>query len=85
MTSHQSADALSGVAAGSFQVMGTSNEPSPDPEIVITPNGTGVFIVQLQADRSGNGAGRVYTLKATATDFAGNVATLTATCTVPQD
>ncbi len=82
------ADALSGLAPGTFQVTGASNEPSSgleDPEIVITPNGSGGFTVQLQAERSGSGRGRVYTLSATATDNAGNVATATATCIVPHD
>jgi hypothetical protein len=81
-------DVLSGLAPGSFTVTGTSNEPPSDPnnpEIVITPNGSGGFIVQLQADRLGSGTGRVYTLNATATDLAGNTATVTATCTVPHD
>jgi len=48
------ADALSGLAPGSFKVTGASSEPSPDPnvaEIVITPNGSGGFVVQLRADR----------------------------------
>ena len=67
---------------------GASNEPSTnleDPEIVITPNGSGGFTVQLQADRSGSGRGRVYTLNATALDNAGNSVTATATCVVPHD
>ena len=82
------ADALSGLAAGSFKVTGSSNEPSSDPgnpEIVITPDGSGGFLVQLRADRLGTGGGRVYTLTATANDSAGNTATMTATCTVPHD
>jgi hypothetical protein len=79
------ADALSGLAPGSFQVTGTSNEPPSAPEISITPNGTGGYIVQLQADRLGNGNGRIYTLTVTAADLAGNTATATATCTVPHD
>lgn len=80
-------DALSGLAAGSFTVTGKSNEPIDpnDPAIVITANGSGGFVVGLQADRLGNGAGRIYTLSATATDLAGNVATSIATCTVPHD
>jgi len=48
------ADALSGLAPGSCKVTGASSEPSPDPnvaEIVITPNGSGGFVVQLRADR----------------------------------
>lgn len=80
-------DAASGIASGSFQVTGTSNEPSDssNPDIVITPNGSGGYLVQLRADRLGGGTGRVYTLKATATDLAGNTATATTTCTVPHD
>ena len=82
------ADVLSGLAPGSLHVTGASNEPPSgleDPEIVITPNGSGGFTVQLQADRLGGGRGRVYTLNATAMDNAGNVATATATCIVPHD
>jgi hypothetical protein len=81
-------DALSGLAPGSLRVSATSSEPSSDPndpQIVITPNGSGGFTVQLQADRLGSGNGRVYTLNATAMDNAGNSATATATCTVPHD
>jgi hypothetical protein len=82
------ADALSGVVPASLNVSGTSNEPasnSGDPEIVITPNGSGGYTVQLQADRLGSGNGRIYTVSATAMDNAGNSATATATCTVPHD
>lgn len=82
------ADALSGLVPGSLKVTGASNEPSSDPndpEIVITPNGSGGFTVQLQADRLGSGNGRTYALNATAMDQAGNTATATATCTVPHD
>jgi Phosphodiester glycosidase len=81
-------DALSGLAPGSFQVTGTSNEGPGDaqsPNVVVTPNGTGGFVVQLRAERSGGGNGRTYTLSATASDLAGNTATATATCTVPHD
>jgi len=80
-------DAPSGLAPGSFTINGTSNEPiSPDdPAIVITPNGPDSFVVQLLADRLGNGTGRIYTLTATAQDLAGNVASSTATCRVPHD
>jgi hypothetical protein len=81
-------DVLSGLAPGSLNVTGVSNEPSSDPsdpEIVITPNGSGGFTVQLQAARLGTGNGRIYTLTATAIDNAGNSVTATATCTVPHD
>jgi hypothetical protein len=81
------ADALSGLAAGSLAVTGKSNEPidSSNPAIVVEPNGSGGFVVGLQANRLGNGGGRIYTLTATARDLAGNVTRSTATCTVPHD
>jgi hypothetical protein len=80
-------DALSGLAADSLTVTGESNEPmkSGNPTIVLEPSGAGGFVIELQADRLGNGAGRIYTLTATSTDLVGNVATTTATCTVPHD
>jgi Beta-propeller repeat len=72
------ADALSGLAPGSFKVTGTSNDPD-DGKIVIT-GGPIRFIVQLGADK-----GQVYKLTATARDLAGNTVTEHATCTVPHD
>jgi hypothetical protein len=41
--------------------------------------------VQVRAERVGSGGGRVYTITATASDLAGNIATQTATCKVPHD
>lgn len=81
------ADALSGVAAGSLTVTGQSNEPneSNNPAIVIQPDGSGGFVVQLQSNRLASGGGRIYTLTATAKDLAGNLASVTSTCTVPHD
>jgi hypothetical protein len=79
------ADTLSGLAPNSFQISGASNEPPSASEISIAPSGTGGYIVQLQADRFGTGTGRIYALTATATDLAGNTATLKAICTVPHD
>jgi hypothetical protein len=80
-------DALSGLASGSFNVTGTSNEASDAnvPDIVITPSASGGFVVQLRADRLGNMADRVYTLTATAADVAGNPSIVTANCIVPHD
>jgi hypothetical protein len=84
------ADALSGLAAGTLKVTGTSSEPiAPNdpkgPDIVINPNGTGGYVVQLRADRLGAGNDRIYTLTGTASDLAGNTATTRAKCTVPHD
>ena len=81
-------DVLSGLVPGSLKVTGASNEPSSnpnDPEIVITPNDSGGFTIQLQAERLGSSNGRIYTINATAMDNAGNSATATSTCTVPHD
>jgi hypothetical protein len=72
------ADALSGLAQGSFTVTGTSSDPA-NGQIVITGSPS-QFTVQLGADKD-----EVYTLTAKARDLAGNVATAQATCTVPND
>jgi hypothetical protein len=78
-------DALSGMAA--FDLTASSNEPAGahGPEFEITGSGLQPRVVELRAERSGNGSGRTYTLTATATDVADNTATATATCTVPHD
>jgi len=78
-------DTLSGVA--SLQVAATSSEPSDpnDPDVVVTPDGSGGFVVKLRAERLGSGSGRLYTLTATARDSADNVRTATATCAVAHD
>ena len=77
-------DSGSGLVAGSFSVTGTSNEPGAG-QISIAANSSGGYNVSLEADRSGNGSGRTYTLTATARDLAGNMTTVSATCTVPHD
>lgn len=80
-------DALSGVAPGSFKIVGTSSEPPSNPpssDIVITPLNGG-YTIELRADRLGNGPGRVYRLIATVNDLAGNTLSVTAECTVPHD
>ena len=80
-------DKLSGLVPGSLTVTGRSNEAvnrlgdgNTAPDIVIS--GT---TVQLLAERSGEGTGRIYTLTASANDLAGNRATIIATCIVPHD
>jgi sugar lactone lactonase YvrE len=75
-------DALSGVVPGSLQVTGTCNQKLSGPEISIQPTGDGGFAISLRADRH-HGHDRIYTLTATASDFAGNAATTTSTCVVP--
>ena len=79
------ADGVSGV--GSLDVTATSSEPSDpdDADVLVTPDGSGGFVVSLRAERLGSGSGRVYTVTATAKDLAGNATTATATCAVAHD
>lgn len=58
-------------------------DTSPDWEVLA--NGDGTFAVWLRAERSGTGTGRVYALRAAATDASGNSATASASVTVPRD
>jgi hypothetical protein len=64
----------------------TSNEPidglgdgDTSPDWIIT----GPFTVDLRAERSGTGTGRVYTITVQCTDHSGNSSTATVTVTVP--
>ena len=82
----KASDNLSGVA-GPLSIAVTSNEPEAGlgdgdlaPDIVISGGD-----LKVRAERSGRGAGRVYAISATAADVAGNIATTTATCSVPHD
>ncbi len=73
--------------ADTFDVAGTSNQP-PAPgqtDIVITGTGLQPRVIELRAQRSGNGNSRIYTLTATAATSAGKSITQTFTCTVPHD
>jgi hypothetical protein len=74
------ADQVSGIAPGSLAVTVTSNEPVSAGDIVV--NGG---VVQVVADRPGNGDGRTYTVQTKVSDLAGNLAMTTGTCTVPHD
>lgn len=74
------ADPGSAIAPGSLAITVTSNEPVDAGDIVV--NGG---VVQVIADRLGDGNGRVYTVQTTVSDLAGNLATATGTCTVPHD
>lgn len=80
------ADALSGVLPGSLGVTAMSSEPEGPsargsrPDIVIEGG-----VVWLRAERSGGGAGRVYEIRAAASDLAGNLTHAAATCSVPHD
>ena len=82
----RASDAVSGIAAGSFHVNATSNEPIDSSDVVVTEDESGGLAVALRAERSGDSkSGRVYQLTVTAQDLAGNAVTGTATCIVPHD
>jgi hypothetical protein len=74
-------------STGDPQITVTSNEPAAGlgeddqtPDAIVDGGG-----VKLRAERAGNGTGRVYTIRAVATDLAGNTATATSVCRVPHD
>ena len=69
----------SGSGVDTVAVTGTSDEPGSDDIRIVGGS------VDLRAERDGAGDGRVYTLRATVTDRAGNTTSQTATCTVPHD
>ena len=65
----------------------TSNEPQNGLGDGDTPNDwliTGPLTLQLRAERSGNGNGRVYTIAVRCTDAAGNAAASSTTVVVPK-
>jgi hypothetical protein len=86
VASVSAADALSGLATGSLSAVASSNEPggADGPDIVISAIANGIDI-ELRSERLGNGTGRIYSLRATAMDLAGNSGTANATCIVPHD
>ncbi|MBI4775970.1 MAG: hypothetical protein HY788_17655 [Deltaproteobacteria bacterium] len=72
----------------------TSNEPvdglgdgdtAPDWSDPVIDQDTGVITLQLRAERSGTGDGRVYTITITATDEAGNSSSADVAVIVPHD
>jgi len=75
----KASDGASG-ATSSLSINVTANEALAPGDVVIAGG-----VVQVRADRNGNGSGRVYTVTALATGVAGNTATATGTCTVPHD
>ncbi len=72
----------------------TSNEPEnglgsgdtgPDWTQPVIDQDTGMIYMQLRAERSGRGKGRIYTVIITATDCSGNISTAKAKIRVPHD
>lgn len=76
-----------GAGIASLEVVATSSEPvGPDGvDVEVASDGSGGYAVWLRAQRLGAGAGRIYTLTATARDFADNVTTASASCLVAHD
>ena len=83
----RASDDASGLAPAGLVLTATSSEPDDasgdghtGPDIVITDG-----FVYLRAERSGTGPGRTYTIRATATDRAGNTTQAVSVCVVPHD
>jgi hypothetical protein len=70
----------SNVGASCHIISVSSNEPGSSQWEI-----TGALTVNLEADRLGNGTGRVYTITVRCTDGSGNATTRTVTVTVPHD
>ena len=81
-------DRLSGLAPDSLQIQVDSSETAASEDgddVRVVDGGDGVRDLWLRAKRLGSGSGRRYSITASATDLAGNVATSTAACLVPHD
>lgn len=83
-------DGLSGMPAGSLILSVASSEPDNglgdgDTAGDIAVAGLNPMTIALRAERSGRGPGRIYSVKAMATDLAGNTTTATSSCTVPRN
>jgi pimeloyl-ACP methyl ester carboxylesterase len=74
-------DGLSGVEPGSLAVTATNSEAGAGGGDIQIAGGD----VRVRADRAGAGSGRTYTVRATISDLAGNVADQRGDCTVPHD
>ncbi|ULL15141.1 hypothetical protein DVH26_12255 [Paenibacillus sp. H1-7] len=77
-------DTGSGVASVELTSI-TSNEPAGSQDDIAADLGTAATSFSLRAARLGTGSGRIYTIKYTITDKAGNQAVTTSTVTVPHD
>jgi len=78
-------DPISGALPASFTLSAVSNEPDSGLGPDDLPNDIQISgsVLQLRAERSDTGTGRVYTINITATDRAGNVGTCEVICRVP--
>jgi hypothetical protein len=77
---------LSAAVSSSEPVEGTGDgDTAPDWTDPVIDQTTGVITLQLRAERSGRGNGRIYTVLVTATDASGNSSTATVDIKVPHD
>ena len=72
---------VSSLEVSSNEPVNTTSDGNTEPDIEIVD----AHHVRLRAERSGNGAGRVYTITITCTDSAQNAAKMTTTVTVPRN
>jgi hypothetical protein len=66
------------------QVDGSGNT-IPDFTMPMIDQATGIITLQLRAERSGQGDGRIYTITVTATDQSGNATTADVNVVVPKN
>jgi hypothetical protein len=71
----------------SSEPLDAAGDGSTEEDYVVTPpdNAAGTVLVQLRAERSGTGDGRVYTVTITATDTSGNSSEAKVNIRVPHD
>jgi hypothetical protein len=71
----------------SSEPLDDSGDGSTEEDCILTSvdDATGTVLVQLRAERSGTGTGRVYTVTITASDLMGNQSTATVDIRVPHD
>ena len=82
--SGQITDNLSGIASASYTVHDEYGLVQPSGSITVNADGSYSFVVSLEASRNGfDGDGRLYTVKVTGVDAAGNSKQSTATIVVP--
>ncbi|MBI4846949.1 MAG: cadherin repeat domain-containing protein [Nitrospirae bacterium] len=62
-----------------------SGDRGPDWTQPVIDQATGIIYLQLRAERSGRGKGRIYTVTVTATDCSGNISTAKVKIRVPHD
>jgi hypothetical protein len=78
-------DLLSGLSSFNTNVVSNESSIPGEADSMTVGTGLGRRTISVRAERTGEGAGRIYVISAIATDAAGNTATASANCVVPHD